>query len=153
VVRVVVRKEQYMSETIVLSRESRAGVALMKIENILHDADMELLGDIVIKVSNVDTYYYRIPGSLPLRGDERPVFVRKETKELGKPHEKWNNMFTDEHAKNGCIVYSRSDAAQVRYYAKRKGYTTTQKKDKATGEIVMTFKTRLTKSFGTEEAA
>ena len=87
-----------MAETIVLSRESRAGVALMKIENILHEADMELVGDIVIKVSNVDTYYYRVPNGLPLKGDERPVFVRKETKELGKPHEKWHNIFTDQHA-------------------------------------------------------
>ena len=147
------RKEKYMSETIVLSRESRAGVALMKIENILHEADMELVGDIVIKVSNVDTYYYRVPNGLPLKGNERPVFVRKETKELGKPHEKWHNIFTDQHAQNGCVVYSRSDAAMVRHYAKRKGYTTTQKKDPATGEIVMTFKTRLTKGSGTKGAA
>lgn len=128
-----------MNETIVLSRESRAGVALMKIENILHEADMELVGDIVIKVHNVDTYYYRVPGRLPLKDDERPMFVKKEAKELGKPHEKWHNIFTEQHAKNGCVVYRRSDATQVRHYAKKAGYRTMQKKH-PDGKIVMTFK-------------
>jgi len=143
-----------MKETIVLSRESRAGVALMKIENILHEADMELLGDIVIRVHNGDTYYYRVPSGLPLKGDERPVFVRKEVKELCKPHEKWHNIFTEQHAKNGCVVYRRSDAAQVRHYAKKAGYHTTQKKH-PDGKIIMTFKAlkKITTSFGTEGVA